>query len=120
MNARKRILPALIVSVFAAAAVTPAAEAVQFSRVVVFGDSLSDAGYFRPFLTSLGLPAPVVAQLGRFTTNPGPVWSELVVSASNFRHRSVSSASTRCLRSFSKSSSWSRYSTVSARTSVGG
>jgi outer membrane lipase/esterase len=81
MNARKRILPALILSAFAAVAVTPAAEAVQFSRVVVFGDSLSDAGYFRPFLASLGLPAPVVAQLGRFTTNPGPVWSELV---SNF------------------------------------
>lgn len=78
MNARKRILPALIVSVFAAATVSPAADAAQFSRVVVFGDSLSDAGYFRPFLTSLGLPAATVATLGRFTTNPGPVWSELI------------------------------------------
>ena len=78
MNARKRILPALIVSVFAGATVAPLADAAQFTRVVVFGDSLSDAGYFRPFLTSLGLPAPVVATLGRYTTNPGPVWSELV------------------------------------------
>jgi outer membrane lipase/esterase len=69
-------------SVFLGAA-APAVQAQQgnpgpFSNVVVFGDSLSDAGYFRPFLTSLGLPASVVAQLGRFTTNPGPVWSELV------------------------------------------
>jgi outer membrane lipase/esterase len=76
MKARKRLLPALLVSLFAAAA--PASEAAQFSNVIVFGDSLSDAGYFRPFLASLGLPPQLVATLGRFTTNPGPVWSELV------------------------------------------
>ncbi|HET9653640.1 MAG TPA: autotransporter domain-containing protein, partial [Usitatibacter sp.] len=40
--------------------------------------SLSDAGFYRPFLASLGLPPNVVSQLGRFTTNPDPVWSELV------------------------------------------
>src|SRR6202171_5461558 len=82
MNAKRRLLPALLLSVFLSAA-APAAQAQQgnpgpFSNVIVFGDSLSDAGYFRPFLTSLGLPASVVAILGRFTTNPGPVWSELV------------------------------------------
>src|SRR5439155_1411792 len=63
-----------------AAVSTPKADAAQFSGVYVFGDSLSDAGYYRPFLSSLGLPAPVVSQLGRYTTNPGPVWSELVSS----------------------------------------
>jgi outer membrane lipase/esterase len=76
MKTKKRVLPAVLLSLFAAAA--PAVQAQQFSNVVVFGDSLSDAGYFRPFLTSLGLPPSVVATLGRFTTNPGPVWSEIV------------------------------------------
>ncbi len=57
MKARNRVLPALLLSLFAAAA-APSAGAAQFSNVVVFGDSLSDAGYYRPFLASLGLPAP--------------------------------------------------------------
>ncbi len=77
MKIQKRLLPALLVSLLAGAA-APAAEAAQFSNVVVFGDSLSDAGYYRPFLASLGLPPELVATLGRFTTNPGPIWSELV------------------------------------------
>src|SRR5688500_5667141 len=77
MKTKKRVLPALLLSLFAGMT-TPAADAAEFSGVYVFGDSLSDAGYSRGFLASLGLPAPVVAQLGRFTTNPGPVWSELV------------------------------------------
>lgn len=78
---KKRLLPALVASALAAA---PAAEAAQFSNVVVFGDSLSDAGYYRPFLTGLGLPPQLVATLGRFTTNPGPIWSELVTQFYGF------------------------------------
>ncbi|HSN21967.1 MAG TPA: autotransporter domain-containing protein [Usitatibacter sp.] len=80
MPFQKRLLPALLLSLFAGAAATaaPAARAAQFSNVVVFGDSLSDAGYYRPFLASLGLPPQLVATLGRFTTNPGPIWAELV------------------------------------------
>jgi len=78
MRIKKRVLPALLLSVFAGA-MAPAASAQSFSNVYVFGDSLSDAGYFRPFLAGIGLPAPLVATLGRFTTNPGPVWSEIVV-----------------------------------------
>jgi outer membrane lipase/esterase len=78
MMTQKRVLPALLLSLFAGAA--PSASAATFSNVYVFGDSLSDAGYFRPFIASLGLPAPLVATLGRFTTNPGPVWSELVAT----------------------------------------
>ena len=79
MKSTKRVLPALLLSLFAATA-APSASAAQFTGVYVFGDSLSDAGYYRPFLASLGLPQPVVNTLGRFTTNPGPVWSELISS----------------------------------------
>ncbi len=79
MKAKNRILPALLMSLFAGAgATTASAQSAQFSGVYVFGDSLSDAGYYRPFLASLGLPASTVATLGRFTTNPGPVFSELI------------------------------------------
>ncbi|HEY4998243.1 MAG TPA: hypothetical protein VII36_03830, partial [Usitatibacter sp.] len=79
MKMKKRVLPALLLSLFAGAmAPSASAQLAHFSGVYVFGDSLSDAGYYRPFLASLGLPASVVSQLGRFTTNPGPVWSELV------------------------------------------
>lgn len=83
--ARRRILPALLAAAFAGA--LPAAHAVQFSNVVVFGDSLSDAGFYRPLLAAQGLPSALVAQLGRFTTNPGPIWAEIVA-----QHYGVSAA----------------------------
>lgn len=79
MNRPKRVLSALALSVAAAfAAPQAAAQTVEFTNVYVFGDSLSDAGYYRPVLTALGLPPALVATLGRFTTNPGPIWAELV------------------------------------------
>jgi outer membrane lipase/esterase len=56
------------------------AQAQRFSQVIVFGDSLSDAGYFRPVLGAAGVPASLLPTLGRFTTAPGPVWSELVAA----------------------------------------
>ena len=77
MTQKRRVLPALLLSLFAASA-APSASAAQFSNVYVFGDSLSDAGYYRPFLLASGVPAALVAQMGRFTTNPGPIWAELV------------------------------------------
>ncbi len=80
MKTKKRVLPALLLSLFAGIA-APSASAAQFSNVYVFGDSLSDAGYFRPFFASLvaqGFPAALVPVLGRFTTSPGPTWGELV------------------------------------------
>ena len=46
-----------------------------FSRTIFFGDSLTDAGYFRPLLVQQN---PQAAILGRFTTNPGLVWAEWV------------------------------------------
>jgi len=78
MSTKKRLIPALVASALAMGAT--GANAVTFSGVYVFGDSLSDSGYFRPFLTAIGVPSPLVATLGRFTTNPGPVWSELVAN----------------------------------------
>src|SRR5690606_38296778 len=54
-----------------AAAPTFASDA--FSRTVFFGDSVTDAGYFRPLLVQQD---PAAAVLGRFTTNPGLVWAE--------------------------------------------
>jgi outer membrane lipase/esterase len=56
------------------------AQSQQFSQVVVFGDSLSDAGYYRPVLGAAGVPPSLLSILGRFTTAPGPVWSELVAA----------------------------------------
>ncbi|MBP8120200.1 MAG: autotransporter domain-containing protein [Burkholderiales bacterium] len=76
MSINKRLIPALVGAALAMGA--SSASAVSFNGVYVFGDSLSDAGYFRPFLSAIGLPAGTVATFGRFTTNPGPVWSELI------------------------------------------
>ncbi len=70
----KHILSAVALSVAAALGGAPA-QAAQFSNVYIFGDSLSDAGYYRGFLASVGLPA---AQMGRFSTNPGPIWAEIL------------------------------------------
>jgi outer membrane lipase/esterase len=74
MKTKKRILSAVALSVAAAFGGAPA-QAAQFSNIYVFGDSLSDAGYYRGFLASIGLPA---AQMGRFSTNPGPIWAEIL------------------------------------------
>jgi len=45
------------------------AHAANYSNAIFFGDSLSDAGSFVPVLPP---------GTGRFTTNPGPVWSEVL------------------------------------------
>jgi len=55
-------------------AITPAF-AQTYSQTVFFGDSLTDAGFFRPFLVQQN---PQAAVLGKFTTNPGLVWSEFL------------------------------------------
>jgi len=73
---KSKLLPALVTA--ALGAIAAPAQAAQFTGVYIFGDSLSDAGFFRPALIGLGVPANVASTLGRFTTNPGPVWSEIV------------------------------------------
>jgi outer membrane lipase/esterase len=77
MKTKKRVLPALLLSLFAGMGAT-AAQAQQFSGFYAFGDSLSDVGYYRGFLASAGVPAALVATMGRYTTNPGPVWTEII------------------------------------------
>ena len=75
MSFKKRVIPALIASAMVMAA--PAAHAVKFSGVFIFGDSLSDAGSYRPGVAAV-IGATAAASGSRFTTNPGPVWSELI------------------------------------------
>ncbi|AWK85099.1 autotransporter domain-containing protein [Azospirillum thermophilum] len=59
----------LIAAALAGAGAT--AGAADFSNTIFFGDSLTDSGSF-----SRLLPAG-----GKFTTNPGPVWAEVVAGA---------------------------------------
>ncbi|MEP7155882.1 MAG: autotransporter domain-containing protein [Betaproteobacteria bacterium] len=75
MSLKKRLIPALVGATLAFGAT--AANAISFNGVYIFGDSLSDAGYYRPGLAALVGPT-AAAGLGKFTTNPGPVWSELI------------------------------------------
>ena len=84
MQTKKRVLPALLLSLFAGAMAPEASAQSQFTGVVIFGDSLSDAGYFRPVLAASGVPASLLPQLGRFTTAPGPVYAELIAAYYGF------------------------------------
>ena len=77
MKMKKRVLPALILSAFAAFGATEA-QSAEFSAVYGFGDSLSDAGFYRGFLLGVGLPPATANAMGRFTTNPGLSWVEYV------------------------------------------
>lgn len=65
---KKPVRTALAAALLLAAA---PAFAQTFTQTVFFGDSLTDAGYFRPLL-----PASVRAVTGQFTTNPGYVWAQ--------------------------------------------
>lgn len=63
---RRTLLGAAIAATFSLTAA-----AADFSNTYFFGDSLTDSGSFAPFLPP---------GTGRFTTNPGPVWSENVAA----------------------------------------
>jgi outer membrane lipase/esterase len=45
-----------------------------YSQTIFFGDSLTDAGFFRPFL--IEQVGPQAAIVGKFTANPNLVWAE--------------------------------------------
>ena len=75
MSLKKRLIPMLVGATLALSAT--AASAVTFSGVYIFGDSLSDSGIYRPGLAAL-IGSTAAAGVGKFTTNPGPVWSELI------------------------------------------
>lgn len=74
MNIFSRPLRSAIAVAIALAA-APAMAQSPFSKTVFFGDSLTDTGNFRPVLVQLD---PSAAVVGRFTTNPGWVWSDYV------------------------------------------
>ena len=56
-------------------ATAPAFANGPYSQTVFFGDSLTDAGFFRPLL-----PASVRPVTGQFTTNPGSVWAQYLAT----------------------------------------
>jgi outer membrane lipase/esterase len=60
----------------AVAALPALAQNHPYSQTVFIGDSLTDSGHFRPAL--IQAVGPNGALIGRFTTNPGLVWSEYV------------------------------------------
>src|SRR2546429_3176887 len=53
----------------------PGEAAAQFSGFYFFGDSLADAGSFKPVLPP---------GTGKFTTNPGPIWAEVIAQRYGF------------------------------------
>ncbi|MFT5534152.1 MAG: outer membrane lipase/esterase [Burkholderiaceae bacterium] len=52
----------------------------QFSAVISFGDSLSDAGSYTPATIN---PATGLPTGGKFTVNPGPIWIEDIAAKLN-------------------------------------
>lgn len=75
MKPTQRPLRRLLALALAAAAAPAFAQSSPFSQTIFFGDSLTDSGHFRPTLVQLNPGASIA---GRFTTNPGFVWSEFL------------------------------------------
>ena len=69
-----RFRPSLVAGALALALCAGHASA-QFSNAYFFGDSLTDSGTYKPLLPP---------GTGLFTTNPGPVWSQLVATRYGF------------------------------------
>lgn len=69
----KRAASAL--ALFIGLALSHGVAAAQFNGFYFFGDSLSDAGSFKPVLPP---------GTGKFTTNPGPVWTEVFAQRYGF------------------------------------
>lgn len=64
-----------LAAVFASTHALARNDDAAFSRTVFFGDSLTDAGFFRPLLPPSAQPVT-----GQFTTNPGLVWSQYLAN----------------------------------------
>lgn len=77
MKFSSRPIRSVIALAIALAAAPVMAQSAQspYSRTVFIGDSLTDAGYFRPLL-----PPAAQAAAGQFTTNPGYVWSQYLAN----------------------------------------
>lgn len=76
MSVTRKPLRTLLAAALALAAVPAMAQDSPFSQTVFFGDSLTDSGHFRPVL--IQMVGPNGALIGKFTTNPGLVWSEFL------------------------------------------
>jgi outer membrane lipase/esterase len=72
--ARQIVFVALLA--FAAAPALAQSTSQPYSQTVFFGDSLTDAGFYGPFL--IQQVGPQGAFIGRFTTNPGQVWAQFL------------------------------------------
>jgi outer membrane lipase/esterase len=70
-----RFVRSTLAAAATAFALGPGTASAQFSNVYFFGDSLTDSGSYKPLL-----PPGV----GLFTTNPGPVWSQLFAQRYGF------------------------------------
>jgi len=71
----KRHLHASLAAIAIATVLAANDACAQFSNAFFFGDSLTDSGSFKPVLPP---------GTGLFTTNPGPVWSQLVARRYGF------------------------------------
>lgn len=71
MSLLSRPVRRLLASALVLASAPVFAQGAPYTQTVFFGDSLTDAGYFRPLL-----PASVRPVTGQFTTNPGFVWAQ--------------------------------------------
>src|SRR5690606_35351856 len=73
---KAKLRRSLLTAALALAALPAAVQATDspFTQTVFFGDSLTDAGYFRPVL--IQMVGPNGAIIGQFTNNPGYVWSQ--------------------------------------------
>ena len=77
---RTKLLCTALASALSMVALPAAAQYVDthaqtFSQAIFFGDSLTDAGFFRPLL-----PASAQPVIGQFTTNPGTTWAQNVAN----------------------------------------
>ncbi|HSC97709.1 MAG TPA: autotransporter domain-containing protein [Casimicrobiaceae bacterium] len=66
-----RSLRVSLVASALAAALSAGDASAQFTNIYFFGDSLTDAGSFRPVLPP---------GTGLFTTNPGPIWAQVLAA----------------------------------------
>ena len=73
MTSSHRLHRSILAAALALAA-APVLAQDAFSQTVFFGDSLTDSGHFQSTLVQV--VGPDGALIGRFTTNPGLVWSE--------------------------------------------
>jgi outer membrane lipase/esterase len=70
-SAAMRPLRASLAAVTAAIALAAAPASAQYTNIFYFGDSLTDSGSYKPVLPP---------GTGLFTTNPGPVWSQVLAA----------------------------------------